>query len=119
MKQLIDWCLTALEAKLNSFQERIGNSYYLMSDDMDALANRMNALQQEMDTIQRKFDFQKKASQSIDTKTHTSIDNQQETTEIRHASIDINIATLMDDKHPAPYVSVRDEIFNSIKMDNQ
>ncbi|KAJ4910087.1 hypothetical protein Rs2_04708 [Raphanus sativus] len=72
-----------------------------------------------MDTIQRNLDFQQKTSPSIDKETHTSIDKQQATSEIRHASIDSNIATPIDDRHPAPYASIRDEIFNIIKLDNQ
>ncbi|KAJ4881389.1 hypothetical protein Rs2_38444 [Raphanus sativus] len=90
-----------------------------MSDDMDTLATRIYALQQEMNTIQTQLDFHQKTSLSIDTETQTSIDNQQATIGIRHASINSNNATLIDDKHPAPYTSIREEIFNIIKMNNK
>ncbi|KAJ4901941.1 Uncharacterized protein Rs2_15892 [Raphanus sativus] len=79
----------------------------------------MDALQQKMDTIQRQIDFHQKTSPSIVTQTRTFIDNQQATTEIQHASIDSNTATPINDRHPSPYTSIREEIFNSIKMDNQ
>ncbi|KAJ4901774.1 hypothetical protein Rs2_15725 [Raphanus sativus] len=55
----------------------------------------------------------------LDTDTRTSIDNQQATTEIQHTSIDSNNTASIDEKNPAPYDSIKDEIFNSIKMDNQ
>lgn len=86
---------------------------------MDALATQMDALQQEMYTIQRQVYFQKKTSPSINTKTHTSIDKKKATSQISHASIDSTISTPIDDRHPKPHASIRDEIFNIIKMDNQ
>ncbi|KAJ4902003.1 hypothetical protein Rs2_15954 [Raphanus sativus] len=86
---------------------------------MDALATRMDAFQQETDMIQRQLDFHQKTSPSIDTRTRTSIDNQQATNEIQHASIGRNNVASIGDKNPAPYTSIREEIFNRIKMDNQ
>ncbi|KAJ4875930.1 hypothetical protein Rs2_40948 [Raphanus sativus] len=90
-----------------------------MSDDMDALATRIDALPQEMDTIQQQLDFQHKTSPSIDTSTPTSIDNQQATSEIQQQSIDSNNYPSIDDNNPEQYTSIKEDILNTIKTDNQ
>ncbi|KAJ4894664.1 Uncharacterized protein Rs2_21458 [Raphanus sativus] len=118
-KKLIDNRFAALEDKLHSFEERIGSSYYTMSNDLDALATRMDALQQEMDTIQRQLDFQEETSPSNDMMTQPSIDIQKATAPVISTSVDSNINPSIDDKHPSQSISIKDEIFSSIKMDNQ